>query len=98
MHDAMRRFCVTARTYRPSRDRLSSSAIAMQHRRASEDDDRDSIVGQHERWSSSCDAAGKPDGVFDLDVLRTEQMVRTANWISIRLMPQVASRVSSGRP
>ena len=94
MHAAMARFWVTARTCSPKRVRCRT------HQTASRDDDdeadhRDPAVGEHEPVRD-LDAAGEPVGLATATFC-APKISRTV-WMRIRLIPQVASSVSSGRP
>ncbi|MNF96023.1 hypothetical protein D3C84_787990 [compost metagenome] len=91
---AMLRFWVTARTLRPRRVRLSSSQVSTTTHRAKP------MIAMRlygsTRLGSTCRPPDSQDGLAT-STFCAPNSTRTA-WMRIRLMPQVASRVSSGRP
>jgi hypothetical protein len=89
----MRRFWVTARICRPKRVRFRPRAAGGEdHQR--EDDDPQPVVG--DRHLADLEGTGHPAGL-PTSRLVGPKMVRTA-CCRISDTPQVASRVSSGRP
>jgi hypothetical protein len=90
----MARFCVTARTNKPRRVRVSKSQISATTNAAKPDDD-------HPLHGSTTPViASIPPDIhdgFSTSTFWAPKIVRTV-CIRIRLMPQVASSVSSGRP
>jgi len=90
----MVRFCVTARTNRPSRVRVSSSHII-----ASTNAAKQMIAMRLHGRTTPLIASMPPDiqDGFSTCTFCAPKIVRT-DCIRIRLMPQVASKVSSGRP
>ena len=92
---AIGRFCVTPRTNRPSRVRRSGAPDAEQDREGEADDD-DAVAGQHQVAASPRRRRDIQLG-FSTCTFCAPNSERTA-CISTRLMPQVASSVSSGRP
>ncbi|MCY1435567.1 hypothetical protein D9M71_516660 [compost metagenome] len=91
---AMLRFCVTARTFRPRRVRFSSSQVSTSTQRAKP------MMTMRFHGSTRLGSTWMPpDSHAGLatSTFCAPNSTRTS-WISTRLMPQVASRVSSGRP
>ena len=94
MQEAIGRFCVTPRTNRPRRVRAISQATAASTKTA-----KPMITMRlkgKDRLPSTCTPPLIHDG-FSTPTFCAPNSVRT-NCINIRLMPQVASKVSSGRP
>ena len=91
---AMPRFCVTARTCRPKRVRCRMNQTPADDQ-DDEADDGDAAPGQHQPVRDST----PPDSQsgFATATFCAPKIERTV-WIRPRLMPQVASSVSSGRP
>ena len=91
--EAIGRFCVTPRTKRPSRVRLSTSATAPSTASAKP------MITIRLYGSTSDPNWMPPDSQagFSISTFCGPKIWRTA-WIRIRLTPQVASSVSSGRP
>ena len=90
----MLRFCVTARTNRPSRVRVSSSHDAAARSAAK------AMITMRLHGSTTLVMISMPPDIhdgFSTCTFCAPKIVRTA-WIRMRLMPQVASSVSSGRP
>ncbi|KAF1057107.1 MAG: hypothetical protein GAK39_06396 [Variovorax sp.] len=94
MQEAIGRFCVTPRTNRPSRVRPISQPMASSTSTAK--------TMMHRRFHGSVtfDSSDRPPLIqagFSTPTFCAPNSERTS-CCSIRLMPQVASRVSSGRP
>ncbi len=91
---AMLRFCVTARTFRPRRVLFSKSQV-----RSTTNSAKPMITMRlygSTRFGSTCRPPESQAGLAT-STFCAPNSTRTS-WIRIRLMPQVASRVSSGRP
>ncbi len=94
-HAAMPRFCVTARTWRPSARPLQQEPDERPTTSDDEDHHGHAAVRQHEPVHQ-LDAAREPVGFATVTFCAPK--IRRTVWIRIKLMPQVASSVSSGRP
>ena len=91
---AISRFCVTPRTNRPRRVFVSISHISMSTAAAKK------MIMMRLHGSTTPVIASMPPDMkagFSTWTLAAPNSVRTA-WIRIKLMPQVESSVSSGRP
>ena len=91
---AMLRFWVTARTFRPRRVLFSSSQVRTTTNKAKPMMTM-RLYGST-RFGSTCMPPDSQAGLAT-STFCAPKVTRTS-WMRIRLMPQVASRVSSGRP
>ena len=91
---AIARFCVTARTKRPSRVRVSSTHTSNKTPPAN------AMMTMRLKGSTTLVMISMPPDMnagFSTCTFCAPKIVRTA-WIRMRLKPQVARSVSSGRP
>ncbi len=93
-HAAMSRFCVTPRTNRPNRVRLSRNQTKPRTNTAKP------MIVMRLHGSTTLERICRPPDMnagFSTCTFCAPKIVRTA-WMRTRLIPQVASSVSSGRP